>query len=142
MVSLGAAVSSAPSIDWLPAAGAWVVDLDGVVWLAGQPIAGSAWAISELRRRDLLVLFATNNSGPTHTEHLAALASIGIPASPEVLLTSADAAASLLAPGETALSLAGPGLREALQRRGVRVVEQAPANAVVVGFTRDFDYAG
>jgi glycerol-1-phosphatase len=120
--------------------GAWVIDLDGVVWLAGAPIAGSAWAIAELRRRGRRVLFATNNSSPTRAEHIAALSALGIPASPEDILSSAEAAASLLAPGQTAIGCAGPGVLEALATRGVRIRDQAPADAVIVGYTRDFDY--
>ena len=130
----------APAIDPLSEAGAWVVDLDGVVWLAGEPIPGSAWAVAELRRRGRRVLFATNNSAPTLGEHIARLAAVGIRSAPGDIITSAEAAASLLAPGETALACAGPGVLEALGGRGVRLVEHAPADAVVVGFTRDFDY--
>ena len=44
-------------------------------------------------------------------------------------------------PGSTALACAGPGVREALARRGVRIVEAGPADAVVVGWHREFDFA-
>jgi 4-nitrophenyl phosphatase len=56
------------------------------------------------------------------------------------VVTSAQAAASLLEPGTTALLCAGPGVREALDARGVHVVRDGDADAVVVGFHRDFDY--
>ena len=41
----------------------WVLDLDGVVWLADQPIPGAADAVARLRAQGERVLFATRNSG-------------------------------------------------------------------------------
>ena len=32
-----------------PPAGTWVIDLDGVIWLTGQPIAGVDIAVTALR---------------------------------------------------------------------------------------------
>jgi len=65
---------------------------------------------------------------------------VGIPARPGDLVTSAQAAASLLAAGSTAVVCAGGGVREALADRGVTVVPEGPADAVVVGLTRSFDF--
>ncbi len=39
----------------------WVFDLDGVVWLADQPIAGSPEAIARLRAAGHRPVFVTNN---------------------------------------------------------------------------------
>ena len=121
--------------------GTWVIDLDGVIWLAQQAIPGSADAIARLRAAGIGVLFATNNALPTLAELVAQLAAVGIPAGPSDLVTSAQAAASLLAPGTTAVVCAGAGVHEALADRGVTAVERGPADAVVVGLTRDFDFA-
>ena len=73
--------------------GACVVlcDLDGVVWLSHQPIAGSVEAIARLRAAGHRVLFVTNNSSARVEVQEAALESIGIPAAGDVL-TSAQAA--------------------------------------------------
>ena len=50
----------------LPATeGTVVIDLDGVVWLAGEPLPGATDAVQLLRERGYEVLFATNNSSPT-----------------------------------------------------------------------------
>jgi 4-nitrophenyl phosphatase len=38
------------------------------------------------------------------------------------------------------LACAGPGVREALAAEGLTVVDDTPAEAVVVGFHREFDY--
>src|SRR5437764_1156840 len=121
---------------------AWILDLDGVVWLGDEPIAGSAEAIARLRGRGEQVLFVSNNSSARVDEYLSKLEGVGVPASRDDLLTSAQAAARLVDPGETALVSGGPGVEEALAARGARVVRRGDADAVVVGWHRDFDYEG
>ena len=123
-----------------PPGGTWVVDLDGVVWLAGRPIPGVDEAVSRLRSVGVRVLFATNNALPTRAELQRQLAHCGITADDADLLRSADVAAGLLQPGTTAVVLGGDGVLEALAARGVTVVPEGPADAVVVGLTRDFTY--
>ena len=118
---------------------AWLLDLDGVIWLAGLPIPGSADAVARLRERGERVCFVTNNSSQTVADQEAKLAAFGIPATGDVL-TSAMAAALLLQPGQRALVAGGPGVVEALERRRVEVVRTGDADAVVVGFHLDFDY--
>ncbi len=120
--------------------GTWVLDLDGVVWLSGRPIAGVDEAVARLRAADISVLFATNNSAPTRAELKERLAHCGITAGDDELLRSSDVAAGLLAPGSTAVVVGEAGLREALDDRGVRVVTDGPADAVVVGWSRSFTY--
>ncbi len=118
---------------------AWALDLDGVIWLGDQPIAGSADAVARLRAAGESVVFVTNNSSEPVGFVEAKLARHGIPAAGDVL-TSAMAAAALVDPGEVALVCAGPGVDEALAARGVRTVREGKADVVVVGFHRDFDY--
>jgi HAD superfamily hydrolase (TIGR01450 family) len=121
---------------------AWILDLDGVVWLSDERIPGSADAIARLRTRGDRVLFVSNNSSARVDEYLAKLEDAGVPAQSQDLVTSGQAAATLLEPGQTALVCAGPGVEEALQARGVRTVHDGDADAVVVGRHRDFDYEG
>ena len=45
-------------------------DLDGVVWLAHEPIDGSAQAVERLRAHGHRVLFVTNNSSATVADPL------------------------------------------------------------------------
>jgi HAD superfamily hydrolase (TIGR01450 family) len=116
-------------------------DLDGVVWLAHQPIPGSAEAVARLRAHGHRVLFVTNNSSARVAEQEAALARVGIPAVGDVL-TSSMAAAQLLQPGESALVCGSVGIVEALEARGVTVLDEGPVDAVVVGWHRDFTYDG
>lgn len=123
-----------------------VVDLDGVVWRGERPVPGAAAAIGALRDAGTRVAFVTNNSSPTVAENLAKLAGVGIPADPADLLSSAGAAASLLRrelePGSRVLPCAGPGVVEALTAAGFAIAGEPPVDAVVVGFHRDFDFAG
>lgn len=132
-----------------------LLDLDGVVWLAHQPIPGSVDAIAELRANGHRVLFVTNNSASTVEAQEAALGAIGIPAVGDVL-TSALAGALLIEPGERVLVCGGHGVMQALERRGARPVRIDDAlrdaadafgdagrfDAVVVGLHLDFSYDG
>lgn len=124
----------------------WVLDCDGVVWLAEQAIPGSAAAVSRLRAAGRRVVMLTNNSFPRRSDHLAKLERLGMATAPEDLLSSAMAAASLLEKGERALVVGGPGLLEALEAREVTVIRPQDAavadgiDAVVVGIDPSFDY--
>jgi HAD superfamily hydrolase (TIGR01450 family) len=124
----------------LPPGGTWVIDLDGVIWLTGEPIPGVAEAIASLRSAGVRPLFATNNSAPTRVELHARMANCGITVDDADLLSSADVAADMLTPDSSALVLADDGVREALTARGIRLVERGPADAVVVGWTRAFTF--
>jgi 4-nitrophenyl phosphatase len=119
----------------------WVLDLDGVIWLAGKAIPGSPEAVTRLRQAGKRVVFVTNNSGPTVADYVSRLNRAGIDARPDELATSAQAAASLLEPGSTAAVVGGPGVTEALQERGVEIVAaSARPAAVVVGRSLTLDY--
>jgi HAD superfamily hydrolase (TIGR01450 family) len=117
----------------------FALDLDGVVWLADEPIPGAADAVARLRGRGDAVLFVTNNSSQTVAAVEAKLGAHGIPAAGDVI-TSAMAAATLVAPGERVLVCGGPGVVEAVEGRGAVVVHEGDAEAVLVGFHREFDY--
>jgi len=121
-----------------------VLDLDGVVWRGDEPIPGSPEAVQALRDGGARIAFLTNNSSSRVGDYLDKFARMGIAATAEEVLTSAQAAAELLAgslaPGASVLACAGPGVVEALELAGFRVVDRGPVDAVVVGFHRDFDF--
>ena len=129
-------------------------DLDGVIWRGETPIAGAADGVTRLRDAGLRVVFLTNNSSGRVRDNVERLAAAGVAADPDDLVSSAQAAAALLAtttaPGSRVLACAGPGVVEALRAEGFEPVSgasargdapaDAPVDAVVVGWHRDFDF--
>ena len=86
------------------------------------------------------MLFVTNFSNLTEAALIDRLRTAGVEAEPGEVVSSAMAAANLLAPGDRVLACAGPGVREAVDRRGARLVDEPPADVVVVGYHTEFDY--
>lgn len=121
-----------------------VCDLDGVIWLSGQELPGAAAAVARLRAAGLAVAFLTNNSSLSVGDYRRRLERVGIAVEPGEILTSALAAADLLArdlpPGARVLACAGAGVVEALEARGLAVVDAWPCEAVVVGWHQNFDF--
>ncbi len=118
----------------------WILDLDGVVWLSDDVIPGVPEAIAQLREAGHTILFLTNNSSRKVGDLVEKLEGMGIAVDAEEIVTSAQAAATMLEPGSVALVCAGDGVREALDARGVEMVDSGRADAVVVGFHKEFDY--
>lgn len=125
----------------------WLFDLDGVVWLADEPIPGAAEGIARLVASGRRAAYFTNNSYPRRADHLEKLHRFGLEATDDDLLTSSEAAAGLCDPGERALVLGGPGILEALALRGVEAVYAGDAppevevEVVVVGLDLTLDFA-
>ena len=121
-----------------------VLDLDGVLWLSDEPLPGAAEAVARFRSAGLEVGFMTNNSSLPVSGYVEKLARFGVEADPGEVLTSALAAAELLGAelpaGSKVLACSGPGVVEALEARGFEVVDAGPAEAVVVGWHRGFDF--
>ncbi len=117
-----------------------ILDLDGVIWRGDEVIEGSPDAVARLREAGHRVLFVTNNSNPTVEDTVDKLRGFGIEIEPDELVTSSQAAASLLEAGTKALVCGGPGVEQALEAQGVEPVHEGEADAVVVGFHKTFDY--
>ncbi|HEY2551207.1 MAG TPA: HAD-IIA family hydrolase [Streptosporangiaceae bacterium] len=123
-----------------------LLDLDGVVYLGGAAIPGAAQALTSARQRGMQLAYVTNNASRTPAAIAAQLTSLGVTASPSDIVTSAQAAAHLLADrlpaGAPVLVVGGMGLRLALRERGLRPVSTAAEHpaAVVQGFAADIGY--
>ncbi len=124
-----------------------LLDLDGVVYLGGTGIPGAPQALTEARRRGMRLAFVTNNASRSPAAIAQQLTRLGVSASPADLVTSAQAAARLIADrlprGSAVLVAGGIGLRLALREHGLRPVSTAaerPA-AVVQGYAPDISYA-
>lgn len=119
---------------------AWILDLDGVVWLEREALPGSAAAVARLRDLGHRVVFATNFSHGRRREIEDSLAAVGIDPRDDVC-TSAMAAGRLVRAGERVHVLGGPGIAEACSDAGAEVVPAgADADVVIVGFTRDLTF--
>ncbi len=135
----------------MPSAAPILCDLDGVVWLMHQPIAGSVNAVQLLRNAGHRVLFVTNNSYSVISDQENALAKIGIDAHNDVV-TSSQAAGALLRKGERVLLGGGPGAVEAVKNAGAVLAGRSDdqtdseidqeVDTVMVGFHPSFDYRG
>ena len=121
-----------------------LLDLDGVLYRWPEPIPGAAEAVAALRKAGKRIAFVTNNSSRTPAQVAERLASVGVEAEPEEVITSALATATILAERGTrsAFVIGEQGLLEALTDVGIRVVDASSneVDAVVVGFDRGADY--
>jgi glycerol-1-phosphatase len=124
-----------------------LLDLDGVVYLGGTPISGAAEALRKAGAAGMRLAYVTNNAFRTPAAIAALLTSFGVPATREDVVTSAQAAARLLAErlpaGAPVLVIGGSGLRMALRERGLRPVSTAidKPQAVVQGYAPDISYS-
>lgn len=124
-----------------------LLDLDGVVYIGGSPVPGAVEALVKTAAEGMRLAFVTNNAFRTPAAVAGQLAGMGIPAQPEDVVTSAQAAARLLAErlpaGAPVLVVGGMGLRLAVRERGLRPVSDASARpaAVVQGYAPGVDYA-
>jgi HAD superfamily hydrolase (TIGR01450 family) len=124
----------------------FALDLDGVVWLAGEPIPGSVEAIAALRAAGKRVVFITNDPRSTRADYVRRLREIGVDVSIADVLTSGTAvgeAISREAPGARVFVAGSDALRRELEAFDLRSVSGRgdAADAVVVGGHSGFDYA-
>ncbi len=122
---------------------ALLLDLDGTVYLGGQPIDHVAPALARAKQQGARSVFVTNNASRPPAEVAASLAGMGIPAEPDDVLTSPQAAAVMLADrhpaGTKVLVVGAPWLVESVTNAGlmpVRLATDDPA-AVVQGHSPD-----
>ena len=124
-----------------------LLDLDGTVYLAGAAIAGAAEALRKAAAAGMRLAYVTNNASRTPAAIAALLVGFGVSATPQDVVTSAQAAARMLADrlpaGAPVLVVGGSGLRIALRERGLRPVSTAAERpqAVVQGYAPGISYS-
>jgi HAD superfamily hydrolase (TIGR01450 family) len=125
---------------------ALLFDLDGVVYVGPEPVAHAAEAIGAARARGARCGFITNNASRSADEVAVHLRELGIGASSDDVVTSPQAAVSLLpqyvADGARVLVVGGAGIDDELRRHGylpVRSLSDDPA-AVMQGFSPDVSW--
>lgn len=120
-----------------------LVDLDGVIYRGPEVIAHAPESVSQARSGGMAIMFVTNNASREPEDVAGQLTRLGIPAAPDEVVTSAQAAGALLAAelpgGSPVLVVGGVGLRTAVREAGMLIVESAAEDpaAVVQGFSPD-----
>jgi glycerol-1-phosphatase len=125
-----------------------VFDLDGVVYLGEEVVAAAPAALDQVRGLGVRVAFVTNNSYRPPDRVVEKLNRLGVKAAPGEVLTSAQAAVRLLGgpeglAGVKVMVVGGPGLRQALEAAGARLVDGGAwrdTEVVAVGFDPDLTY--
>jgi HAD superfamily hydrolase (TIGR01450 family) len=115
-------------------------DLDGVIYRGPDGVPGAAEAIAELRRRGKKLGFVTNNAQRPPQAVVDHLNRLGVPATVEDVVTSAQAEARLMAaelpPGAEVLIVGSRALADEIALVGLApTFQRSPATqAIVVGF--------
>jgi HAD superfamily hydrolase (TIGR01450 family) len=112
------------------------LDLDGVVYVGDRAVPGAAEGLAAARRQGMHLAYITNNAARPPAEVAAQLRKIGVPAEESDVVTSAQAAARLLADqlptGSRVYVIGGAGLHEALRERGLDPVTRIADDPVAV----------
>ncbi|WP_193605624.1 HAD-IIA family hydrolase [Nocardioides dongkuii] len=119
-----------------------MLDLDGVVYVGGDAVPGAPGHLDRVRGDGMRLAFITNNAARPPGRVAAHLRELGVAAEEADVVTSAQAAAQVLAerldPGARVVLLGTDGLREALTERGfVPVDVEDDAEALVSGYGPD-----
>ena len=123
-----------------------LLDLDGVVYSGPQVIPGAVSALGAAREAGLRLAFVTNNASRSPSAVAEQLSRFGVTTTSADVVTSAQAAATLIAnrfpAGSAVLAAGSNALRLALRERGLRPVSLAADHpvAVVQGYAPDMNY--
>jgi HAD superfamily hydrolase (TIGR01450 family) len=124
-----------------------LLDLDGVVYVGPDAVPGVPAALAAARHAGMRLGYVTNNAARTPEEVAAHLTELGVPADAADVITSSQAAATVVAQlfssGARVLPVGGPGVAAALSAAGLTVVDRAEDDpvAVVQGYGREVGWA-
>ena len=120
-----------------------MLDLDGVVYVGAEAVPGVPDHLARASAAGMSLAYVTNNASRPPADVASHLRRLGVPADAPDVVTSAQAAARLVAErsddGDPVFVIGGAGLFEALQeqgRVGTQDVEAGPV-AVVSGYAPD-----
>ena len=113
-----------------------VLDLDGVVYVDDAAVPGAVEALDAARRHGMRLAYITNNASRSPAVVAEQLRDLGAPAEEHDVVTSAQAAAHLLADqlpaGSRVYVIGGDGLHAALRERGLEPVVGIDEDPVAV----------
>ena len=123
-----------------------LLDLDGVVYVGPDAVPEAPAHLRAAAEAGMRLAYVTNNASRTPAQVGEHLRELGVPAEDEDVVTSAQAAARLLAerldPGAAVFVIGGEGLLRALEEEGLRPVTSPDDDpvAVVSGFSADLPW--
>jgi 4-nitrophenyl phosphatase len=122
-----------------------ILDMDGVLWRADQPLLDMPRFFTRLKALGIPVVFATNNGTRSITQYVDRLAGFGVPVEPWQVVNSAIATADYLSKqfpeGGPLFVVAETGVIEALAEKGFYLAKQGEDPlAVVAGMDRAMSY--
>ena len=135
-----------------------IFDLDGVMYRGREPVPGAAALVAALRKRGLLVRFATNNSMATRAMYVPRLVEMGVPVEVDEIATSTSATIdhlrAHLSKVRSVMAVGAPGMLEELRGAGFDATAAADAvddsydggplqdsyDAVIAGLDPSFDF--
>lgn len=121
-----------------------IIDLDGTVYRSQTAVPGAREGIERLRAAGVDIAFVTNSSTKTRETVRDRLASLGIEAAVDDIVTSASVTATYVGreyPTATVSTIGSPALDQEFDRVGATLTA-APTDAdvLVVGKDRTFDF--
>ena len=122
-----------------------IIDLDGTVYRSQTVIPGAREGIEQLRNEGVDVVFVTNSSTKTRETCQDRLASLGIEAAVDDILTSASVTAAYVTreyPTASVLTIGSPALDHEFFEADVTLTDDpTEADVLVVGKDTSFDFA-
>jgi phosphoglycolate/pyridoxal phosphate phosphatase family enzyme len=125
-----------------------VFDLDGVVYLGDTPIPGAVDALNALGRSGHRLYYLTNNSTRSRQHYAGKLSGMGVPTTPEQVMTSAYATGlylrSIGGAGKKVFVVGEWGLCAEMEMAGLEVIpleDPTPVDFVVAGLDRELTFA-
>lgn len=117
-------------------------DLDGTLYLDGVPYPGAIALIEKLRKSDLDYCFVTNNSSIPTCDYLEKMRRIGFPLEPRNMISSGDAALTMLrhyGVKKRLFILGGNRFRAWMEGQGF-IHEEVNPEAMLIAFDKELTY--
>lgn len=127
---------------------AYLIDLDGVVWVGDEPLPGAIHTLRTLADRGARLVFLANDPRGARSHYAARLSAAGYPANEADIVTSSWATAAFLSAQDdtrarSTFVVGSPALHDELRKVGLRLLNGPlgrDADIVVVGGHDRFGY--
>lgn len=121
----------------------YLIDLDGTMYRGNAKIDSAVRFVNKLATLRIPYLFVTNNSSQTPEQVANKLTNFGVPAKPELVITSSLATASYIRQKSQQASIymiGETGLETALKNQRLSLVDERDVDYVVIGIDRKLSY--